>query len=275
MVSLKRLYLPLALVLWTVALPAAAETVRFPTAAMTPALQQKLTGNRGIAAAPQQIAGELYRPEGRGPFPAVIGLHGCGGRRQAWEDTLGAQVTAMGWVMLSVDSFGPRGVRHRCVLDAGTIVDRVRDAYGALDYLASLPFVDADRVAVMGFSQGAMVALSAVRQDVVGTLSDRRFRTAVAYYPWCLEQTFAVPALVLIGELDDWTPASVCRAAMARRPADGPQARLVVYPGARHGFNFPWPGPTMVLGHRLEYDDAATRAAWEETVATLRAAFAR
>lgn len=261
------------------ALPAAAETVRFPTATTPPSpLQQRLATERGEAVLVQAIAeikGELYRPAGAGPFPAVVSLHGCGGRSQASDDALGARVTALGYVLLSVDSFGPRGIAHRCTAETGWPVDRVMDAYGALHYLAELPFVDAGRVAVLGFSQGAMVALSAVQLGGTETLFGRHFRAAIAYYPWCSEENFAVPTLILIGELDDWTPATACQAMMARRSSEGGAVRLVVYPGAWHAFNFPRAAPTTAFGHRLEYNEAAARAAWDETVEALRAAFAK
>lgn len=261
------------------ALPAAAETVRFPTATTPPTpLQQRLALERGEAVpvqAPQQISGELYRPAGEGPFPAVVALHGCGGRRQASDDALGHMVAALGWVLLAVDSFGPRDIAHRCAVEAGPPVDRVMDAYGSLQYLASLPFVDAGRIAVLGFSQGAMIALSAVRLGGIETQFDRHFSAAVAYYPLCHEQNFSVPTLILIGELDDWTPAKECQAMMARRSSEGAAVRLVVYPGAWHAFNFPRASPTTAFGHRLEYDEAAARAAWDETVKALRAAFAK
>lgn len=69
-----------------------AEPVRFASAAPPPAmLQQRLLRTYGFllpTPAPRQIAGELYRPAGDGPFPAVIALHGCGGRRQAIDDAL-------------------------------------------------------------------------------------------------------------------------------------------------------------------------------------------
>lgn len=260
-------------------LPAAAETVRFSTATTPPSpLQQRLAQARGEAVpvqATEQISGELYRPAGVGPFPAIVALHGCGGRRQASDDALGAEVTVLGWVLLAVDSFGPRNVAHRCAVDVGPPVDRVMDAYGALEYLAGLPFVDASRVAVLGFSQGAMVALSAVQLGGIETLFDRHFRAAVAYYPWCHEQNFSVPTLILIGELDDWTPAKACQDMMARRSDEGAAVRLIVYPGAWHAFNFPRAAPVTAFGYRLEYDEAAARAAWGETVQALRAAFAK
>jgi len=261
------------------ALPAAAETARFSTATTPPSpLQQRLAQKRGEPAPVQTtelISGQLYRPAGEGPFPAIVALHGCDGRRQASDDAFGAKINALGWVLLAVDSFGPRGIAHRCTFDVGPPVDRVMDAYGALQYLARLPFVDADRIAAVGFSQGAMVALSAVQLGGIESLFDRHFRAVVAYYPWCREQNFSVPILILIGELDDWTPAKACREMMERRSSEGAPVRLIVYPGAWHAFNAPRAAPVTVFGHRIEYDEAAARAAWDETVKALRAAFAK
>jgi dienelactone hydrolase len=269
----------LAVVAAATALPAAAETVRFRTATTLPSpLQQRLAKERGEAVpvqATEQISGELYRPAGAGPFPAVVSLHGCGGRGQASDDALGARVTALGYVLLAVDSFGLRDIAHRCTAETAWPADRVMDAYGALHYLAGLPFVDADRVAVLGFSQGAMIALSAVQLGGIETLFDRHFSAAIAYYPYCGEQNFAVPTLILIGELDDWTPATACQAMMERRSSEGAAVRLVVYPGAWHAFNFPRPAPTTAFGHRLEYNEVAAHSAWEETVGALRAAFTK
>lgn len=260
-------------------LPAAAETVHFSTATTPPSpLQLRLARERGEPVpvqATELISGELYRPVGEGPFPAVVVLHGCDGRRQASDDAFGARITALGWVLLAVDSFGPRGIAHRCTFDVGPPVDRVMDAYGALQYLAGLPFVDAERIAVLGFSQGAMVALSAVQLGGIETLVDRHFKAVVAYYPWCHEQNFSAPTLILIGELDDWTPAKACQDMMARRSSEGASVRLIVYPGAWHALNFPRAAPVTAFGHRIEYDEAAARGAWDETVKTLSAVFAK
>src|SRR5690349_5745100 len=97
-----------------VALPAAAETVRSPSATTPPTpLQQRLSKERGqpIAVPPiTEISGEFYRPSGNGPFPAVVQLHGCGGRgSRGAEDAAGARFVALGYALLIVDSFGPRG----------------------------------------------------------------------------------------------------------------------------------------------------------------------
>ncbi len=268
-----------------VALPAAAETVRFQSATAPPSpLQQRLAQERGkpIAVPPgAELTGELYRPAGDGPFPAVVQLHGCAGRGpKASENTAGARMVTLGYALLIVDSFGPRGVTERCGTNYWTApVDRVADAYGALDWLARQPFVDPERIALLGYSQGAIVALSAVSSGGEEVLYGRPFRTVVAYYPYCglYSGTFSAPTLILIGALDDWTPAAACQKMIARRSGEGAPLRLVVYPGAHHAFNAESLSdkPLTYFGHHLEYNEAADRAAWAETVAALRQAFGR
>ena len=109
------------------------------------------------------IQGYLAKPEGAGPFPAVIGLHGCGGM--------------------------PDTTKRKLV------------------------------------------------DELVGS---------------------GLPTLILIGALDDWTPAADCSNKIANWGNDGPPVELVVYPGAHHGFYYPHLQPGMTLfGHWLEYNGEA------------------
>ncbi|CAN5758102.1 dienelactone hydrolase family protein [soil metagenome] len=264
--------------------PAVCETVHFRSAATPPTpLQQRLAKERGQSIAEQptvELAGELYRPAGDGPFPAVVSLHGCDGRAsKKSEDAKSARFVELGYAVLIVDSFGPRGIKERCT-GAGPAIDRVMDAYGGLLFLAVLPFIDPERIAVVGYSQGAMVALSAIARDGVETLFDRRFVAAVAYYPLCADRAGAVvvPTLILIGELDDWTPAKDCREMMARRSGEGASLRLLVYPDAYLAFDaIGLRGRPAISahGHHIEYNEAADSAAWTAAVETLQQAFGR
>lgn len=264
--------------------PAIAETVRFRSATTPPTpLQKRLAAERGQPIDEHQgieLTGELFRPVGMGPFPAVVWMHGCLGRTfRERESALGELYTSLGYVLLLVDSFGPRGIADRCDLGAGVPVDRVMDAYGALLYLASLPFVDPDRVAIVGRSQGGEAALSAVALGGVETLFDRHFRAAIIYYARCDTSMAAAsaPTLILIGELDTNTPASACQEMMKRRSGDGASIRLVIYPGTYHSFDsYRLRGRSeMAFGHRNEYNEAAANAAWEEELSALRHAFGR
>jgi dienelactone hydrolase len=259
---------------------ATAETVYFRSATWPPTpLQQRLAKTAGQTIAEQastKIAGELYLPPGNGPFPAIVLLAPCSGRLPLpIEQADGARYAALGYVLLAVDSFGPRGFAEGCS-GVGSSVDLVMDAYGALLHLAGLPFVDPDRIAIVGYSHGGQTALAAVAFDGPERLFDRQFRAAVAFYPFCSEQNsaVAVPTLILIGELDDWTLARDCRAMIAKRSGLGAPMRLVVYPDAHHAFNLKL-GPRRYYGHQLDYNETTDRAAWRETVAALRQAFGR
>jgi dienelactone hydrolase len=253
-----------------------AEPIRFPSAVAPPTpLQFRLARERGLPApepaAGKELVGELHRPSGEGRFAAVVLLHGCDGRLSTASEQREAQkLVALGYAVLAVDSFGPRGVRHRCAEEFGAPVDRVMDAYGALQYLASRADIEADRVAVLGYSQGAMTAISAVTRGGVKAYFERHFRAAVAYYPGCDNTEVDAPTLILIGALDEWTPTHNCREMIASQSGAGAPVELFVYSGAYHAFNFPRDRPAEYFGHRLEYNEAADRAAWSETTRFLR-----
>src|SRR5499426_4638624 len=55
-----------------------------------------------------RIQGYLAKPEGAGPFPAVIGLHGCAGMLGATKRKLVDALVGWGYVVLLVDSFATR-----------------------------------------------------------------------------------------------------------------------------------------------------------------------
>lgn len=113
--------------------------------------------------APTKLTGRLLRPPGAGPFAAIVALHGCGGPRTREgtptprDDDWARRVHALGYVVLLVDSFGPRSLTEICTMRDRPIAqsrERARDAYGALLYLQAQPFVRPDRVALLGWSHG-------------------------------------------------------------------------------------------------------------------------
>jgi dienelactone hydrolase len=221
-----------------------------------------MSANRAAAAQPDLVRihaegiilpAALFKPEGPGPFPAVVALHGCAGlflrngsldaRSADWAERL----TGQGFVVLFPDSFGPRGVGPQCrVADRRVRSSRERtaDAHAARRWLQAQPFVKRDAVSVLGWSLGATTVLYAVRANkaaerLVGDGPD--FRAAVALYPGCRTLAEAggyasrMPLSILIGAEDDWTPAEPCV-----RLAHGSQKiTLTVYPGAYHDFDHP------------------------------------
>ena len=243
------------------------ESARYQASAFQ--LRRARARGESLARAPADtIDGYLMKPEGSGPFPAVVHLHGCGGLPRGFKlgvdkPLWSAQLAAWGYVTLVVDSFTSRGIETTC---SGEPAPRSADAVGALAYLARQPFVDANRIAVIGFSAGGIAALSLAQArdfELFENEAAQHFRAAVAFYPACAGgKMMTMPTLVLIGELDDWSSAGGCRGMLAWQDKDSP-FRLVVYPGAYHVFDVP-AAPRRYFGHWLEYNAAAADAAREE-----------
>jgi dienelactone hydrolase len=222
--------------------------------------------------APAQLLGYIARPDGAGPFPAVVVLHGCSGFSAEGSLQLADQLADWGYVALMVDSFGPRGMTTAC---GGSFGGQPNDAYAALQHLSGQSIVVPERIAVLGNSMGGHSALYAVDRDLMPQSGRQRFRAAVAYYPSCgffPAPSMTVPALILIGEADDWNSPEQCRWMVAQARPDSAPISLTVYPGAHHGFNFAMlkPGRSS-LGHWLEYDETAAKNAEQRVRAFLAA----
>ncbi|WP_432105123.1 dienelactone hydrolase family protein [Streptomyces sp. bgisy091] len=151
--------------------------------------------------------GSLLVPHGTGPFPAVLVLHDHGGeftigrekavrprsglpergrRARAWADRhyggrfIGDELAARGYAVLAVDTLGwgdrgPLAYEDQQALAAnllqlGTSLAGLtaHEDIRAAAFLASLPEVDSNRVAALGFSMGGYRAwqLSALSDDI-------------------------------------------------------------------------------------------------------------
>jgi dienelactone hydrolase len=220
------------------------------------------------------LQGYLRRTSAAGPSPAVVLLHGCNGNSPRLDERWGKRLASWGYVALTVDSFGPRGISG-----CGDRIpdDLVTDGYRALNFLVRDPSVDPDRVAVLGFARGGRVALMSIEYGHMEQTSSNKFRAAIAFYPSCVgfKGNMTVPTLILIGELDDWTPANECRNmvdgrddwGISRQKGEGSPIKLVVYPGAYHAFDSPnLKTPKELLGHHLEFNQSAT----EQSITAVR-----
>ncbi len=221
------------------------------------------------------IQGYLTKPKGAGPFPAVVLLHTCLGLPEA-RASIGQRIAAWGYIALFVDDFATRGLKETCAVD---FQQALPDAYGAQAYLANLPYVDRARIAAVGFSQGGDTALKIATGGGAGPAGGGGavFKAAAAFYPPCANvagATLVIPTLILVGAKDEVTPAADCAELAKRQPAG--MAKLVLYPGAAHGFDIPEFGAgTRVMGMLLAYDRSAAQRSWAELRSFLAARLAR
>jgi dienelactone hydrolase len=177
----------------------AAESVTFVGLSPTPGIDKLI------------LKANLLKPEGNGPFPAVIMMHGCSGDTpyyDAWEN----RFVQWGYVVLRVDSLTPRKKQTFCDMPAPTVKPRAQDAYDAKSYLMELPFVNKQKIGLIGWDHGGSAALYVV--DDLTPIEKRKnpFQCAVLFYPYCFSiQNLNASLLILLGEKDYEHPSSKCK----------------------------------------------------------------
>ncbi len=236
----------------------------------------------GLGRDGRRLTALMSRPEGAGPFPAAVLLHGCSGmfakngrlnaRQRYWDDTL----RNAGFVTLHVDSFSPRGVKEICTLKDRPVTvwdDRRSDAYAGLSFLKSFAFVRPDAIAALGWSNGGSAVLAAMDRE--GLPGGDGFYAGIAVYPACRWKgkkrlNPSGPLLLLLGEADDWTPPDRCEPLVGNARERGETVEVKIYPGAFHGFD--WPGNELHLRRGLALVRGGAAHVGENPAARLDAA---
>jgi dienelactone hydrolase len=217
-----------------------------------------------------EVRGILNKPAGDGPFPALVMLHSCGGMQPHLAGGWPQYFNDQGYVFLAVDTFGSRG-RGACPNDLwSSSLTFVKDAYGALDYLAAQPFVDPERVAVMGFSIGADHINNALIPWRVRKSGERDFKAAIAFYGRCDDigpyPEGSIPLLEVVAEHD----ANAYSWGCTRGSRMSPRIDVRVLRGAYHAFDVAGARGKDPAGNTMAYSAAATREARELASAFLR-----
>ena len=211
------------------------------------------------------ISASLYTPEGDGPFPAIVLLHGCSGvleKHRVWAKDL----VEWGYLVLIPDSFSSRGITRLC--GAGDAVWqkfnelRPYDTYAALQYLNNLNQVDTNRVGLIGWSYGGTIALKMLDKAFPPADGAAAVSAGISLYPGCwqymeyIRTTTAysshAPLLVLQGGSDNWTsPENCIKFVDSAKDSEFP-VKIRIYPGAFHDFDNGDQRITEVHGVRIE-----------------------
>jgi dienelactone hydrolase len=226
----------------------AADDVVFNSASTPPSKlkirQAKAKGIELKAEPGLEVSGKLGVPTGDGPFPALVLMHDCQGIRP-FQDRWAAKFNEWGYVTLQVDSFGPRNATNVCedLISSSLAEPRAMDAFGALSYLESLPYVQAHNIGAIGWAHGA--TLSIAFRDGTRQLFDHGFKAVVSFYPDCTLITsanFVDPLLIVSPEKDDWTNPELCK----RIASEGENVEIIELPDALRGFDDPEMGERTV-----------------------------
>jgi len=215
-----------------------------------------------LAGAGVTLGGILYRPEASDARPGIIVLHGwqpAGTNGAALVEARARRYSEDGYVALALSMRGwpPSGGADDCGLR------QPDDIASAVAWLRTQPGVNADRIGLVGFSQGGQVALMAAARRA-------RVQAVVAYYPvtdvarWKATTTntdipgyitavcepggvdprspllhasdLALPLLLVHGDQDTRVPTEQSTLLLEAVTRAGGTAELLLVPGAQHGF---------------------------------------
>jgi carboxymethylenebutenolidase len=180
------------------------------------------------------------QPPGKGPFPALIMLHGDFGltewvRNQAWR------LSEKDYLVLAVDLYDgelPKTIEEAHILERGLderlVIAKLKVA---VDYLETRPAVRKDAIGIMGWDCGGGFALDAA-------MNDRRLKTTVTSYGRVTTDSerlasISGPVLALFAGKDEGIPPATIeqfRKAMARA---GKTLAIHIYPKCGNGFMDP------------------------------------
>lgn len=183
--------------------------------------------------------------------PAVVVIHSSGGYEDITRQPYVQALNKAGIATLELNLFS-RGNRPK------TSRMNLAHTFGALNYLAQDPRIDASRIGILGFSHGGLLALFSTSQELntIYTGGKQKFAAHLALYPVCwahlasAEGKNAVysksiysaltgaPAHILAGEKDAYDAPDSCQKFIDALPEDArARVTLTMYPNATHGWD--------------------------------------
>lgn len=238
---------------------------------------------------PADLEGHLILtlpPGAEGPVPAVLMFPGCGGV-QPLQEVYGQAAHQAGWAAITVDSHGARGINR---LGARLLVctalrmrggERAGDVFAALDLARADPRLDADRMAVIGWSHGGWAILDAMAIAAEGSGPEtgeglHGVEAAILLYPYCGFLSRAdtgsigtdIPVTMTVVGRDRVVSAQACRELAADRRAEGAAITLIEEPELTHAFD----AEVQAADPRMRYDAEGAARALDHFVEALGAA---
>ena len=222
-------------------------TFRFPTRDVE-GFQDLMTGDNAYDA---KCLGTLYLPSNasrENKVAVMVILHGSGGEWSGRGADHAEFLVQHGIGAFIVDTFVSRGLKKKDKyiqrLIKVNFPDQLTDAFAALEVLHTHPFVDGNRIGVMGYSMGGITTILAAFEEIAQNSSRSKIKFAlhVSFYAPCIIQTengrgTGAPIFCLWGEEDETTPRSRCEELVKHLQDGGSSVKAIWYPDAAHGWN--------------------------------------
>ena len=194
----------------------------------------------------QKVSGKLRLPIDNEnlnkKFPLIIGVAGSLGWADHHFEYL-KMYREMGIATFELNSFKSREITSTVgTQNEVTIAAIILDAYRAFEILSKHPRIDRDRISITGWSLGGGVTLFSAWLPINNAINKNiKFKSHLAFYPPCFFEPENIefsdsPIHILIGELDNWTPAEPCEK-FVRKLDNNSNINLTIYEDSHHSFD--------------------------------------
>ena len=206
----------------------------------------------------RQLEGYLARPEGEGPFPAIVVIHEAYGLNENIKD-ITRRFADQGYIALAVDLFAGRNravcmVRVMSSLLLNSLDNRsIHDLKAALTFLSEQPGVDNSRLGAVGYCMGGSFAIA-------WACTDDRLKAIAPYYagnPRPLEAVARLCPVVGSYPDKDFTTKQGQKLDVELERYQVPHD-IKIYPGAKHSF---------FNDTSRNYNETAAQNSWERVLA--------
>ena len=175
-------------------------------------------------------------------YPLIIGVAGSLAWRDHHYEYLDMYQKA-GFATFELKSFKSRDIESTVGSQVEvTTAMMILDAYRALEKLSEHQNIDKNKVSITGWSLGGAVSLFSAWLPIKNAITkELSFASHLPIYPPCFvdpENTdfTEAPIHILIGEIDNWTPAKPCTEFVKKINKKG-NVGLTIYPNAHHSFD--------------------------------------
>jgi carboxymethylenebutenolidase len=231
-----------------------------------------VVGEVKVPAGGVEIPAYRAMPDHGGPFPTVLVVHEIFGVHEHIKDIC-RRFARLGYYAICPELFARQGdaANEPNFSKVMSIASKKPDPEVISDLDATLAFAkasgsaDVSHAAVVGFCWGG-------RQVWLYAAHNPELKAAVAWYgplswlgrgdPPDVVADLKVPVLAFYGRLDGFIPSEQIEGMKAKLAAAGVESKIIVYPGAGHGF---------FADYRPDYKQAAAEASWSEATGWLKA----